>query len=90
MIRSTAANESKIQYAPRKMKSKFTQQEYKKLYPTGSKAGRFFDTAKLHKLTIFGTVDQLSVRPVISNIGTSPYQLAKDLAKLLLSLSKNQ
>ena len=72
------------------MKSKFTQQGYKKLYPTGSKAGKFFDTAKLHKLTILGTVDQLSVRPIISNTGTSSYQLAKYPAKLLLSLSKNQ
>ena len=40
-ISTTAASENKIQRALRKIKSKFTQHEYKKLYPTGSNAGKF-------------------------------------------------
>ena len=40
-INPTAANENKIQRALWKIKSKFTQQEYKKLYPTGSNSGKF-------------------------------------------------
>ena len=89
-ISPTAANEHKIQRVLRKIKSKLTQQEYNRLYPTGSNAGKFYGSAKLHKLPTFGTVDQLPLRPIISNIGTASYQLAKHLAKLLLPLSKNQ
>ena len=88
-ISPTAANENKIQRALRKIKSKFTQQEYKRLYPAGSNAGNFYGTAKLHKLPTFGTVDILPLRPIISNIGTASYQLVKHLAKFLLPLSKN-
>ena len=72
------------------MKSKFTQQEYKRLFPTGSNNGKFYDTAKLHKLFTFGVVDQLPSRLTISKFGTTSYQLAKRLGTLLLSLRKNQ
>ena len=58
-ISPTAANENKIQRALGKRKSNFTQEEYKTLYPTGSNDGKFYGTAKLHKLPTFGTVDQL-------------------------------
>ena len=50
---------------------------------------KFYVTGKLHKFPTFGTVDQLPARPIISNIGTAFYLLAKYLAKLLLPLSKN-
>ena len=73
-----------------KQNKKFTQQEYKRLYPARSNAGKFHGTAKLHKLRTFGTADQLPLLPVISNIGTTSYQLSKHLSELLLSLSKNQ
>ena len=89
-ISPTAANENKIQRALRKIKSKFTQQEYKRLYPTGSNAVRFYGNAILHKLATFVTVDQLLLRPIVWNIGTASYQIAKHLVKLLLPLSKNQ
>ena len=72
-----------------KIKSKFTQQDYKRLYPAGSIAGKFYGLAKLHKFPIFAAVDQLPLRPIIWNVGTASYQLAKHLAKLLLPLSKN-
>ena len=85
-ISPTTANENKIQHALRKIKSKFTQQEFKRLYPTGSNAGKFYGTTKLHDLLTFGTVDQLPLLPIILNIGTPSYQLSK----LQLPLSKNQ
>ena len=89
-INPTAANENKIQRALWKIKSKFTQQEYKKLYPTGSNSGKFYGAVKLHKLPRFETVDKLPLRPIISNVGTASYQPAKHPAKLLLPLSKNR
>ena len=85
-ISPTTANESKIQHALRKIKSKFTQQELKRLYPTGWNVGKFYGTTKLHELPTFGTVDQLPLRPIILNIETPSYQLSK----LQLPLCKNQ
>ena len=56
----------------------------------GSYPGKFYGTAKVHKLPENGNVDQLPIRPVVSNIGTATYQLAKYLAKLLPPLSQSQ
>ena len=41
----TKTLESKVQRTLRKIKSKFTEQEYKKLYPTGSCPWKFYGTA---------------------------------------------
>ena len=46
----TVSYEAKIQCTLRKMKSRFTLQEYNKIYPTGSNAGKLYGTAKIHKL----------------------------------------
>ena len=54
----TAATERKIQKVSRKIKSKFSEQEYKRLYPTGSTRARFYGTAKIHKLK---TIAQLMI-----------------------------
>ena len=83
----TAATEPKIDKVLRKIKSKFSEQEYKRLYPAGSAPARFYVTAKLHKLKNDNTVDDLPIRPIISNINTASYQLAKYLAKLSSPLS---
>ena len=72
------------------MKSRFTLQEYNKVYPTGSNAGKLYGTAKIHKLPESGTVDQLPLRPIVSNIGTASHYLAKHLAKILAPLSKSE
>ena len=79
----TTAIERKIQKVCRKIKSKLSEQEYKRLYPTGSAATRFYGTAKIHKLKNDRAVDELPIRPIISKINTALYQLAKYLAKLL-------
>ena len=45
-----ASKERKTQKALKKIKSKFSEQEYKILYPTGSSPAWFYATAKMHKL----------------------------------------
>ena len=75
--------ESKIQGILRKLKSKITDQEYKHLYATCSQPGKLYGTAKIHKLPINGNLNYLTLRPIVSNINTSTYNLAKFLSKLL-------
>lgn len=79
--------EEKIQRAVRKVKNRVSKQEYYRIYPTGSAPGKFYGIAKKHKLPTNGTIDDLPLRPIVSNIGTASYQLAKYLAKLLSPLS---
>ena len=73
------------------MKKNFSQSEYKKLYPSSSRPGLFFGLAKMHKLREDAfNVDNLPLRPVISNIGTATYEISKYLASLLQPLTKNE
>ena len=77
---------SKIQLTFRKIKSKPSTEQYRKLYPTGSNAGRFYGTAKIHKMDRNHKVDKLPLGPTVSNTGTASNQLAK----LLSPLSKSE
>ena len=86
----TKTTERKVQNVLRKIKSKFSPNEYKKLYPTGSSPGKFYGTAKIHKLSQGDQVEKCSIRPIISNIDTATYRLAKHLAKLLSPLSTSE
>ena len=74
----------------RKLKSKLPIQDYKRLYPSGSYPGKFYATAKLHKIQLNGAVGDHPIRPIISNIGTATYNLSKHLAKMLSPLRKSQ
>ena len=56
----TSATEWKIQKGLRKIKSKFSEQECKRLYPAGSEPARFYGTAKIHKLKNDSTVERSS------------------------------
>ena len=78
----TKSTESKVQRMLRKIKSKLPIQDYKHLYPTGSYPDTFYGTAKLHKILPNGHVDDLPIRPIVSNIGTATYNLSKYLAKM--------
>ena len=73
-----------------KIKCHLEKKEYKKLYPTGSKPGLFYGTAKVHKLKIGDGLKELNVRPIISNIGTATYETAKYPNTLLTPLTKSQ
>ena len=89
-INPTAATEQKIQKVLRKIKPKFSEQEYKRLYPTGSAPAQFYSTAKIHQLKNDSTVDDLPIGSIISNINKASYQLTKYLAKLLSPLSMSE
>ena len=86
----TAQFETRVQNCLRKMKKRFGMPTYNSIYPTASRPGRFYGTAKRHKLQEGCTdVEQLPVRPIISNIGTATYKTSKYLAKLLAPLTKS-
>ena len=86
----TATFETRVQNCLRKMKKRLGPAIYNSIYPTASRPGRFYGTAKLHKLEQgCEDVDQLPIRPIISNIGTATYKTSKYLAKLLAPLTKS-
>ena len=58
--------------------------------PTGSTPRKFYGTAKVNELSQGDQVDKLSIRPIISNIDTATYWLAKHLDKLLSALSTSK
>ena len=71
------------------MKKAITENTYKNLYPSASQPGLYFGLGKVHKLDEGNrNVEDLPLRPVISNIGTATYQISKFLANLLAPLAK--
>ena len=78
-----------MQRTLRKIKNYSDVNEYKKLYPTGSRPGLFYGTAKVHKLGKGEGLNELTMRPIISNIGTATYETAKYLNSLLAPLGKS-
>ena len=84
----TSKLESKVQRILRKIKSKLSENIYKKLYPTGSAQDKFYRNAEIHKLSS-NDLDGLPLRPIVSNIGIATYETAKYNAKLLSPLSKS-
>ena len=75
-----------------KIKRKFEESENKKLYPTGSRLGLLYGTPKVYKLQQQQQqkrLEDLTMRPIISNIGRPTYEIAKYLNKLLTPLSKS-
>ena len=87
---TTSSLEREVQCTLRKIKQKLPTDVYAKLYPTGSSPGKFYGTAKVHKLAINDTVEELPLRPIVSNLNTATYQLARYLAKILSPLSRSQ
>ena len=60
------------------------------LYPTGSCPGKFYATAKLHKLPVNDKIDDLPIILIVSNINTATYQLEKHLSKVLSPLRESE
>ena len=77
-----------MQLILRKIKQHIDENEYKRIYPTGSKPGLFYTTAKVHKLQN-EEGNELTMRPIISNIVTATYETAKFLNSLLALLGKS-
>ena len=57
------------------------------MYPTGSKPGLFYTTAKVHKLQSGERLNEL--KTIVSNDGTATYETAKFLNSLLAPLGKS-
>ena len=89
-IDQTKKTEEKIHCVLRKIRRSYSVQEYSTIYPKGSCPRKFYGTPEVHKLPENRNVDQLPIRPIVSNIGAATYQLAKYLAKLLSPLSQSQ
>ena len=64
-----------------------SQEDYKRIYRKSSRPGLFYGTAKLLKSKENDTIENLLLRPTISNIGTATYKAAKHLATLLSPLT---
>ena len=73
----------------RKIKTIISLQEYSRFYPTGSAPSKFYGTAKIHKLLLTVSIEELLMRQIVSNVNTPTYQFAKHLAKLFSPLSQS-
>ena len=86
----TKKAEKRVQNALCEIKSKLSINEYKRIYPTGLSPGKLYGTAKIHKLSDRDGIGKLPIRPIIYNLNTAAYHLAKYLAKLLSPLSTSE
>ena len=88
----TKRTETKLQNLLRSFKNnKYLSKEvYKHIYPKSLRPGLFYGTAKLHKLKESDTVENLPLRPIISNVGTATYKTVKYLATLMSPLTSSE
>ena len=86
----TKTLESKVQQTSRKIKNVLIENDYKNFYPTGSRPVLCYGMAKVPKLQGNQGLTELTVRPIISNIGTATYEIAKYLNNLLSPRGKSQ
>ena len=78
-----------MQRTLQKIKQRLDENEYKRMYPTGSRPGLFYTTAKVYKLQNGEGLNELTIWPIISNFGTATYETAKFLHSLLAPLWKS-
>ena len=88
---NTREVEEKVQKTLFKVKDALGEENYKKIYPSGSNPGRFYGTAKVHKVKRdeVDKVGALPLRPIVSNIGTATHKTARYLCELLSPLGKS-
>ena len=82
--------ERKVQNILRKIKSKLTINNANSYIHLAHPQKILNGTAKIHKLCNDDNVEKLPIRPIISNIVTATYYLAKYLSKLISPLSISQ
>ena len=75
-----------MQRTLRKIKQYLDENEYKRIHPTVSRPGLFYTTAKVHKLQSGERLNELTMRPIVSNVWTATYETAKFLNSLLAPL----
>ena len=85
----TLKRKASLQRLLRKLKQKnfFDENEYDKLYPSGSAPACIYGTPKMHKFPPSDSFPKL--RPIVSSIGTFNYNLARFLCDLLSPLVPN-
>ena len=85
----TLKREASLQCFLRKLKQKnvFNENEYDKLYPSGSAPASIYGTHKMHKLSPSDSFPKLCL--IVSSIGTFNYNLARFLCDLLSPLVPN-
>ena len=85
----TLKREASLQCFLRKLKQEnfFNDNEYDKLYPSGSAPPRIYGTPKMHKFSSSDSFPKL--RPIVSSIGTFNYNLARFLCDLCSPLVPN-
>ena len=90
-VDNTKEVEEKVQKTLYGIKKAIGEDEYKKIYPSGSNPGRFYGTAKIHKVKTNDPdkLEKLPIRPIVSNIGTATHKTARYLCKLLAPLGKS-
>ena len=88
----TKRTETKLQNKLRSLRNNehLSEEDYKRIYSKLSRPGLFYGTAKLHKLKENDIVENLPLRPIISNVGTATYKTAKYLATLLSPLKSSE
>ena len=86
----TDKSEQKLQQVIRKLKPKLLPTIYSNIYPSTSCPGKFYGTAKIHKMSPNDSVQHLSIQPIVSNIGTATNHLSKYLVSLLTPLSESE
>ena len=81
--------EASIQRFLRKLKQKnfFNENEYDKLYPSGSAPARIYGTPKMHKFSSSDSFPKFG--PIVLSIGTFNYNLARFLCDLFSPLVPN-
>ena len=74
-----------------KNKAAIGEENYTKIYPSGSNPGKFYGTAKVHKVRPDdqNKIEKLPLRPIISNVGTATHKTAQYLCSMLTPLSKS-
>ena len=89
---NTKSVEEAIQKTLLKMKSTIGEDEYQRIYPSGSNPGKFYGTAKVHKVKAEDEdkLGKLPIRPIVSNIGTATHKTAQYLCRLLTPLGKSK
>ena len=81
--------ETSLQRFLRKLKQKkfFNENEYDKLYPSGTAPARIYGTPKMHKFSSSALFPKLHL--IVSSIGTFNYNLARLLCDVLSALVPN-
>ena len=78
----TLKRESSLRFLSKlKQKNFFNENEYDKLYPSGSAPARIYGTPKMHRFSPSDSFPKL--RPIVSSIGTFNYNLGRFLCDLL-------